>query len=134
MDVDARRRSLQDWCGMIAYFTEGQWQTLSDPAVSELSKVEVVIQHSLALGLQTPNEMTFQFFTALLALTHLGFARFSTVSPQMRHETLKGLKSHFKRLQSRSSFTGPFINALPVNPAEFLVAFPAWQQLSLIHI
>ena len=67
-----RRRPMQDWTALSAYLTEAHLAMMADKAQSEVAKVETILVHCLALGLQTPSETTFQYLTAMLGLANLG--------------------------------------------------------------
>ena len=121
-----RRRPMQDWTALSAYLTEAHWAILADKAQSEVVKVETILVHCLALGLQTPSEITFQYLTAMLGLANLGAHGLQTMPANIRHELLKAVKMHFKRAQVRHSFAGPFVVALPASPQEFALAYPSW--------
>lgn len=87
--------------------------------------MEVVLQHCLVLGLRMPSETTVQFISALLALVHLGMPALQAMQMSVRHDWLKAVKVHFKRLQGRSLVDCPFVAVLPMSPLEFATACPA---------
>ena len=53
------RRQLQDWTSLASYLTDSQWEKLADSTVAETEKLECVLLHAMALGLQLPTESTF---------------------------------------------------------------------------
>ena len=124
------RRQLQDWTSLASYMTDSQWEKLADSTVAETEKLECVLLHAMALGLQLPTESTFQFLTGFHLLMHVGSAGLSAMQPSVRHELLKAIKMHFKRLFSRCGHQGPYVQCLPANPNDFAAQFSYWHGLA----
>lgn len=120
------RRSLQDYTQLAHYIDENMWAELLCKETSQNNKLNALLLHCMKLGLQLPSEPTYQAITALFLVVAEGKDKVAHLSPAVRHETYKSLKTTFKRLLSRSGHTGPFVSELPLQPAAFLKKYPTW--------
>ena len=64
-----RRRLQQAWTSVHNYFTEAQWCKLMSPDHSSTAKLDLILQHSIVLGLRLPTEPTSKWITCLWMLT-----------------------------------------------------------------
>ena len=98
-EMQTGRRGLQDYSNISEYLTESLWNAI---AIEGVESLEALLQHCVALGLQTPSEPTMQFVTVLYCLIQYDVARTSRVSLASRLEMVKGVKAQFKRILIRS--------------------------------
>lgn len=113
---NAARRGLQDYTNLHLYLKQDMWDYLASGASFE-SKVGVVIEHAVNLGLRCPSEPTVQ---RVLALSIMSDAARS-LQPGVLHELFKNVKSRLKASCSKG----------PRNEYPHILQLPAdWKDLS----
>ena len=113
----AVRRGLQNYVHHLAYFTETQWGVLCSSRDPQL-KMDTILNHMAGLGLRTPSEPTYQSLTALFLWASEEAVALEQMYPSAKHETLKAIKSQFKRMLVRVSDAAEHVEQLPTIPAD----------------
>ena len=118
------RAKMQSWEGIYQYFTMQQWYCLSDTAVVEEAKLDVILDHAVALGLRSPSEGTGQ----MLACLHQSAVHGPDKVKVLPHDRLLGAVHHVKRVFKRkiTNIAAPqqYVITLPESPSTFMEQQP----------
>jgi hypothetical protein len=119
------RRGLQNYTAVANYFTEQQWVALRNAQVSDGAKMQMVVDHLVAMGLRCPTENTVQAATCLYLLV-ADPEKARTMHSSMKLFTFQAMKGKLKKqaLQAIPS-DAEYIMHLPMDPADCKATYPA---------
>ena len=119
------RRGMQNYTAVANYFTEHQWFALRNAQVSDGAKMQMVVDHLVAMGLRCPTESTVQAATCLYLLV-ADPEKAHTMHPSMKLFTFQAMKSKLKKQGSQAiPSDAEYITHLPMDPAECKASYPA---------
>jgi hypothetical protein len=122
VDTPPRRRGLQDFrMPLIEYFDAATWETLQKQEVSSNSKLEILIEQAISLGLRLPNEFSYKFIASVFMICGQLANEASPRSTKMH--LLKYCKAEFGRHVRRAPATNVHIDRL-LSPMELRVVHP----------
>jgi len=122
--TSAARMKQQDFQAITEYFSMSQWHLFSDRSVVEDTKLDVMLDLCLSLGLRCPSEHTFQMLTMLWRLAVSGPEQLDGLAWSAKLDYLHHVKRVFKRKASRVVSPAHFILELPPLPATFKADHP----------
>ena len=127
-----RRREAQKHLHILNYGDAAFWDSFLSPDSSAASKLQVLMNLAIRLGLRLPSEPTCKMLcSAWVAATHSPTEMYS-----MEQSTKKVLLSHVKRsfdaLRKRSAEPTIFIEDFPTDPLVYLRDYPAMYRAAYI--
>ena len=123
------RRQMQDFTGVLNYFTAALWECFCDAGVDGGSKMQKMLTHCINLGMACPSETTMQH----LAGVYINACEQQAIGPAMRLEIVKAMKSNHRRLMGKMTLPGGWVQKLPTDPQIFRTQHPDWYERAFKH-
>lgn len=117
------RAKLQDYEGILKFIPDRIWGILRAPESDLITKLGVLVDYSIALGLRNPSEPTFATMTSLLLVCDQGSEAAQALPPQQVRDLFSHLKKEFRKRALKANVV-ECIPALPENVASFAEKFP----------
>ena len=118
------RTQNQDFQSVSEYFTMAQWHLFSDRSVVEDTKLDVMLDVCIGLGLRNPSEKTSQFLTMLWRLSVVGPEQLPGIVWADKLAWLHHVKSVFLKKASRVFSPKHWIKELPDSVLSFKASYP----------
>ena len=123
-DVSGTRRRGQDYrLSLLDYMTASDWEQLDNKDVASTTKLELLIDLSIALGLRLPSEFTFKFLTSLFIVTS-NLAKADGSGRESKMRLLKFVKAEFQRYSRKAQQPSVWLERL-APPLELRAQHPA---------
>ena len=88
------------------------------------SKLEIIVEHAMSLGLKNPSEPTYQSLVAMYMACQDGLSSATSANPSSKYMALQHVKSIFKRTV-RKSTCSYWVPELPKDVAIFRESYKA---------
>ena len=117
-----RRRVMQDWVALPAYFSKTLWDLLASD-VGPAGKLDAILQFGARGGLRLPSEGTIKTLTTVWLLVTQEDCVDLTFDQKLVY--LKHVKGRFASIRKKMGDAIAHIESLPGNPCEFATCHPA---------
>jgi len=114
----AGRSKLQDFRTLAAFYTSEHWTRLLSESTTAGCKLNLLIEHSMVVGLRHPNQTTLQTIVGLYIGSTEGIAKGSAMSAPLKYSLLQHAKM-LLRSKTKSAADAPGgVEVLPALPAQ----------------
>ena len=114
----AGRPKLQVFRALPAYFSSAHWASLLSETASSSSKLELLLRHSMSLGLRHPNEMSLQTMVGLYIGCSEGVSKGIALPATIKYSLLQHVKKTLRAMAKVPDVQGGYITTLPALPSE----------------
>ena len=127
----ATRNALQDYCYLQHYCTEATWAVLQGDEATHV-KLDALLQAAIMVGMRCPSETSVQLIAAVHLITAEGKAKALQMSPAMKLELARNVKSRFRSTLARMQQSLPltYVARLPLATATFKDEYPEWWEVA----
>ena len=118
------RRDQQDYMSILGYFTDSIWKILLSPEESSTTKLALLIDFSISLGLRCPSEHSIHLLNSIWVVMSETSASLQRMSADAKHTLLLHTKRVFDQARLRASPPIAYIENLPAKPILLLQQQP----------
>ena len=123
-----QRNGMQDYTTILAFFTEADWDDISDDAANFHSIKDVIFQRVKQLGARCPCEKTKQIFTCIILLKTTDSKR--AIRTELKHSTMNSVRSLWASFIRGASSPTEYIPKLESTIQLFKEKHPAMYRLA----
>ena len=118
------RTGMQAWESLFNYYTMQQWHCLSDLRIADSSKLDIVLDIAVGLGLRWPSEPTVQLMTTLWRLACDGPDQVKLLPWDIKLGYVRQVKAVWKRKIANIPPPDHYFDVLPATSDAFKQDFP----------
>lgn len=121
----APRRALQNYTSLFLYGTETFWNALLSQSHNSLSKLQLICNLGMAMGLRLPSEPTLKIMTSLWCFAVHNHESLMTMTASHKSAYLAHVKATWTSAKAKTGAPANWIEHLPVSTLECSRDFPA---------
>ena len=114
------RRKQQKWTAITGYFTDAVWDVLLSEEEPSASKLRIILDFCISLGLRCPTEPTSHILASLWTMVSEPKETIGRMQAGAKHALYEHLKSEFGKVKKLSHDPVEYVENLQPNPLHFL--------------
>jgi len=112
------RRTLQQYFAVTEYLTRSEWDSLIAEKNTATTKIDIIVNRCIRLGLRRPTEHTLKLLTSLWLAVSEAPERLAAMPTSQKVDSARYFKACFKAAARRAAEPGLHLERLPATPAE----------------